>query len=153
MSLNCAPMKHPPLVTVSIVPGEIVAQDWQKHYRQFVVDALEYENDPIEILEVLQHLRQCLWIALAITVNGQLMGFCICEQKHCRKGFELNIRMLAGDWMEAWIDALFDQLKIIARIHKCDALRVQGRMGWLKVLKGYGFAPISQTLKLGLDDG
>ena len=150
--INCAPLKHPATINVVIIPADNVARDW-RIYQPFVVQAIEHETRPVEALEVLTNLREGLWIALGIWVGEDLHGFCIVNQQKALRGFELNVTMLAGQWMELWMDHLFDALVKVAKSQSCDALRLEGRLGWVKKLKRYGFKPISQTLKLEFGDG
>ena len=131
------------------VPAWLVAEDYEI-YKPFIEASLEYETEAVDAVEIFHKLRSNQWLCVIVMVAGKLAGLCICEQRKKRKGFALEIMMLSGDGLRWWKDALFTELKVIALAHNCNALTLCGRLGWLPVLKGYGFKPVSQSLRLEL---
>ena len=134
-------------VEVRQVPGSVVAEDF-KIYRPLIEASMEYETEAIEIAEIFQHLRMNHWLCLIVVVNGKLRALCICEQQKKRKGYALEIMMLAGEGMSEWLDHLLFEVVAIAEEFSCNALTLNGRLGWLPILKQYGFEPQSQTLRM-----
>jgi hypothetical protein len=146
-AINCA--ERLPEVEILKVPGSDVAEDFDC-YQDLMLRALEHEQEPLELLEILQLLRSNLWLCLVIRVGGDLTGLCICEQRKKRVGFALEVMMISGDGIDTWIDVLIRELTTIAGATSCDALTLCGRMGWLRMLKGRGFKAVSQNLRMEL---
>ena len=132
---------------VKVIPGDVVAEDWSI-YKTFVEDALVYEQDRIEIVEIFQHLRANHWLAVGVFFDDEPLAFAIVEQRKKRVGVALEIMLLAGVGLAEWQDDLFRALVELAKVYGCNALTLNGRMGWLEVLKRYGFQPVSQSLRL-----
>lgn len=49
------------------------------------------------------------------------------------------VQACGGDGLNNWI-GLLPVIENYARVNKCDAVRLMGRKGWARVLKGYGYA-------------
>ena len=136
-------------VQVLRVPGSVLAEDY-KIYKPFIEASLEYETEQIEAVEVFHKLRGNFWLCLVVVVAGKITALCICEIRQKRKGRALEVMMLSGENMAEWVDALFRELRVVAKSHKCNALTLCGRLGWLAVLKRFGFKAESQSLRLEL---
>ena len=100
----------PPVVEIRQVPGEVVAQDW-KQYRQFIVDALEYEHDEIDGIKVLVNLRSGNYLGIGIKVDGELYGFGVVEMRKATVGWDLDVLLLAGYNIEIWGDDFMTALR------------------------------------------
>lgn len=147
--MSAVPYMSAPSIAVKTIAGQSVANRWAQ-FKPYVDEALEYEQECIEAVDVFRHLREGSWLCLVIYINDDLQGLCICEQKKARAGWHLDVLLLSGMNMSLWFDRLYEALRVVARSQHCSAITVKGRMGWLKILKRVGFVPISQHMRLEL---
>ena len=61
-------------------------------------------------------------------------------------GDTVNIGPLAGDDMETWLP-LLAELERHAKEAGFTATHIEGRIGWTKVLRAYGYQPVRISLK------
>jgi hypothetical protein len=80
-------------------------------------------------------------MVLAVEGNGAVQAVCITEIYEELNRKVCNIRVLAGYGRGNWMTWLSD-METWARNKGCDEIQVaEGRMGWMKILKPWGYKP------------
>ena len=90
-----------------------------------------------EAERVYQAIDDGVVLPVGIHIDGCLAALMTLE----KDAQECRVITCVGEQMEAWLDEWMDLLFSVAREHGCSRVRVRGRPGWLRKLKGYGFKP------------
>ncbi len=132
-----------------LTPAEIKSR-WYL-YESLVKQALEYEETPVKAVKVFERLMDTLCMGAAIYDQGVLCGFVVFEFKKYGSELWLDVLLLGGDDLDHWLLELYGTLTDYARNARAAGIRVQGRPGWSRKLKQYGFREVSRTLRLEIE--
>ena len=97
-----------------------------------------YGLDDIE--EMISEEKQQLW--LVVNDDEKIIAAIVTQVWDAPKKKVCDIVACGGDTSNALDDYMYDSMKEIedfARLNHCDSVRVEGRKGWSKFLKPYGF--------------
>lgn len=117
--------------------------------KPFLESSTQYSDGaftPSDILKAVKQKEMQLWV---VAKDGIIYSAVITEVKLFPSEQHLNILFLSGNQMTKWIHLIKD-LIARAKENKCDAVKVYGRRGWIKILNEYGFKESHVVLKLDL---
>jgi len=134
---------------VQILDGNMVADNWA-HFGPWIMSTMEYDLEPIDAVQTMQNLRADKWICLGASVDGAMSGIAICALSYLQSCVALEVKALAGDDFDKWIEPMWSALKLTAHSHKCRRIYLRGRMGWIRRIRSYGFKPVSVTMAFDL---
>jgi len=73
----------------------------------------------------------------------------VCQYRNARA---LSIDWIGGSQMNKWLPDGMEKMKDFAKFNGCNLLKGQGRSGWTKVLKNYGWEHDYIAMKMELTD-
>jgi hypothetical protein len=123
-----------------------------KHYFHVVWDEakehlLRFERmtggkyDVDDLGKMILEEKQQLWI---VADNGnEIVGAVVTQVFDTPNKKIMEIFACAGNGMDEYLYEIMKELEEFARLNYCDLIRVEGRKGWSKVLKPYGFEETS----------
>lgn len=116
-----------------VAPGNVPTV-WPK-VKHFIRRAMERgDMGRYDILrEALFAGNACLWV---VAINDELHAAAITQVDLTEKSKVCFIRACGGNGVNNWI-GLLHVIETYARSMKCDCVRITGRKGWAKLLKGY----------------
>lgn len=88
-----------------------------------------------------------------LVVQGEegIIGFCSC----CFVNYDdirmLQVKMLAGDRFDDWIEPMHDAIEKMARENECDGMELIGRRGWVRKLASFGWREAFVTCEKRFD--
>ncbi len=134
---------------VKILDGNMVADNWA-HFGPWIMSTMEHDLEPIDAVQTMQFLRADKWICLGAYVQGELAGIALCSLSYLQCCVALEVKALAGEDFDRWIEPMWVALKLAAHSHKCRRIYLRGRMGWIRRIRSYGFRPVSVTMAFDL---
>ena len=138
-----------PESNVQILDGNMVADNWV-HFGPLIMSTMEYDLEPIDAVQCMQNLRADKWICLGAYVQDELAGIAVCALSYLQSCVALEVKALAGEDFDRWIEPMWTALKLAAHSHKCRRIYLRGRMGWIRRIRAYGFKPVSVTMAFDL---
>ena len=141
--MNAEPFRR---VEVVRVDGNQVADNWNV-YGPWIMQTMEHDLQPIDAVECMQRLRGDNYICLQANIDGQPTGIAICAQSFLDSGHALEVKALAGDNFDLWIDRMFYALKMVAISQRNKRMYLVGRMGWKKRLSSLGWKARAITME------
>ena len=133
-------------VEVLRVDGDQVADDWAI-YGPWIMATMEHDLEPIDAVETMRRLRGESWICLIANIDGELAGIAICALVFPQGGKALEVKALAGDSFDVWIDQMWHSIRATAASQNCKRVFLKGRMGWKKKLNRLGFKARAITME------
>lgn len=138
---------------VDIIPTEGYAPAFQEAIRPLIDSFLEHDTwQSLTTDEVLHHLVTGRDIGLMTTANGMVQQYTVVQLHEC-PGDQRILFVLgtAGSGMASWLDALVAKLVELAQVMECTSIDFQGRMGWIRTLRKYGFEATTVQMRLEVD--
>ena len=89
--------------------------------------------------------EQQLWIL--VDEEEKITGAIVTQVLSYPRSKSLEIMACAGKDMDDYMYDSMDAFEKFARMNQCDSIRLEGRRGWLKVLKPYGFEEAAIVLE------
>ena len=147
-----ARMNNRPYQRVEVVrrDGDQVADAWDK-YGTWIMSTMEHDLEPIDSVEVMQRLRGNSYICLEAMIDGDATGIALCSIAYLGDGRSLEVRALAGDNFDLWIDRMWQSIRILAASQGLRRVFLKGRMGWKKKLNRLGFKARAITMEFKLN--
>ena len=133
-------------VEIVRIEGNQVADQWAT-YGPWIMSTMEHDLEPIDAVETMQRLRGDAFICLAASIDGQLAGIAICALAFLPTGKSLEVKALAGDNFDLWIDRMWQAMRSTALAQGCQGVFLKGRMGWKKKLNRLGFKAKAITME------
>ncbi len=93
-----------------------------------------------DIAKMVSEDKQQLW--LIVNEDNKIIGAIVTQVSELPQKKVMEIVACAGDTDNRLDEFLYEgmeQLEEFARINYCDVMRVEGRKGWVRALKPYGF--------------
>lgn len=112
-------------------------------WRPRLAAAMRYDIDGHGELEIVERVKSGEFLAVEIDAKC-LVVLEVLEGDNRT----LNVVVCLGWSMCHWLGDLVDFLKTLARDQGCKSVRIQGRMGWLKVLTAHGFKKRAVLMEL-----
>lgn len=66
---------------------------------------------------------------------------CVTQIQEYPRGRVCQIVLAGGDGVHDWIDELHETVRRHARFYGCKKLRINGRIGWLRLLNNFELSP------------
>jgi hypothetical protein len=142
------PQQQEDLLDVVIVHPEDLDKYWMDATR-LIAPSMEYCHGKFALADVYNRLKAqtaFLWLTYqgpALISVGVTWIDVYPRSRTLTLGF-------AGGGMEGLLAMLPDVKNYAEQLH-CDAIECQGRSGWSKVLKQYGFDKVSMTIRMNLE--
>jgi hypothetical protein len=133
-----AEMLPGPAITVHIYTGERVASEYAK-FKPAIERALQYDLRGVEHVEILQKLRTGEWLCLSVDEASRHLALLICRVEKARVGTVLEVTCCAGELLRVWQAEAHAALIKVATAVGCRAIRLEGRPGWDRQLKGLNY--------------
>lgn len=124
--------------SLGIIPDEYRRKHWDKIEAK-IDQALVHgtgEHSASDIYDGLEEGEFLLWGGLT---GDKLHSIAIINLLYFPRKKILNIMVSACDNVEVFLGEFMHQLQEFAKENECEAIRVHGRKGWMKVLEKYGF--------------
>lgn len=133
-------------VQVCRVEGNEVADNWHI-FGPWIMATMEHDLEPIDAVECMQRLRGDNYICLQAAIDGEACGVAVCALSFLPDGKSLEVKALAGDNFDLWVDRMWSALRVAALSQNCKRVYLKGRMGWLKKLRRLGFTARAVTME------
>tara|TARA_Y100001963_G_scaffold139488_1_gene205373 strand:- start:121 stop:531 length:411 start_codon:yes stop_codon:yes gene_type:complete len=98
-----------------------------------------------EIGEAVLNEEQQLWIL--VDEEEKITGAIVTQVLGYPRGKSLEIMACAGKDMDDYLYDSMSMFEDFARTNGCDSIRLEGRRGWSKILKPYGFEEAAVVLE------
>jgi hypothetical protein len=108
--------------------------------------AIKYCNGETNLDHILKDLRKGDRKLATICDNGEMIAAIILSMSVFPEKKVCHISLVGGIRMEEWCDRGLPTIEIIAREAGADAVRIQGRRGWLRRLKAHGYDEIATVI-------
>ena len=132
---------------ISLVPNEYLHLVWDKardHLVHFEKrSGGKYSVD--DIGKMISDEIQQLWIIA--DDDHEVVGAVVTQVWETPQKKICDVVACAGDGLDDYLYESMKELENFARLNHCDAMRVEGRNGWLKVLEPYGFGKTSIVME------
>ena len=113
-------------------------------WHKMIEKALKHDVDGHTWLELQERVRCGEFIA----VEKPDAAVLIVERLELPRGIALNIVLCAGYAYATWLTSAIGFLKALAQDQGCEWIRLQGRGGWSRALKGSGFKERARLLSM-----
>lgn len=133
---------------VALVPPDHVEEAWPIAL-PFMERAAEYTYGRYTADDILDSVTQYdhqLW--LTFREGGDAKGAAVTTIKQYPRKRFLDLTFIGGDDGMAWKNEMLDVLRRWARDNHCDGIESSGRLGWARIFKSDGYAPLWQTFEL-----
>lgn len=105
--------------------------------KPFIERGLEHGSGEYTVRDVFDGLvegRFQLWLGY---IEGKLDAVLVTEIVEYPQYRSCILRLVAGNIMDHWLPHLGRSIKDWARAHGCRDMKIEGRPGWKRVLKGW----------------
>jgi hypothetical protein len=141
------PQPHPPQpeIEVLIVHPSDLASYWLAATR-LLAPSIKYCHGKFALADIHKRLEAqtaFLWLTYR---NGQMISAGVTWVDVYPRSRTLTLGFAGGD-MDGLIEMIPDIKNYAEQLH-CDAIECQGRSGWKKILKPFGFDKVSTTTRM-----
>lgn len=130
------------------VPIELI-ENARKEVTPFIDKVIPYTGGRYEtedIFDFLKDGRMTLWVcfhAMDQKINGIVVTY---ELEYPRKRV-FNILLCAGKGLKECYKPMLELLEKVAKKRKCDSIEVNGRQGWMRLMKKDGYKEVTRLIE------
>lgn len=132
------------VIVKPILPG-YVSQEWPEA-KPFIEKAVPYAHGEVTIAHLEEALMNGLTRLITIREDGVMIAAVILSIHHYPAKKVCQVSYAGGDGMDKWAKQGFPVVIEVARAAGAKSILVQGRRGWLRELKQYGFEEYSTLI-------
>ena len=134
------------MISIVFVRADDIGAVWPmfKRHAEKVVPLTRKRRCYTGLLMDLMKSSENLWLAMD---GGEVIGFCTSAVVPYDEITLLQVRMLAGDRFDEWIDQMHDVLEDFARENGCGGMELIGRRGWVRKLDRFGWNEAFTTVE------
>ena len=126
------------MVDIVYVAPENIGAVWPmfRKYCDRVLPMTRRRRCATRLLFDLMNNDEILWLAMD---RAEVIGFTTSSVVQYDDVKLLQVRLLAGDRFDEWIDDMHERLERFARDNGCDGMELIGRRGWVRKLARFGW--------------
>lgn len=132
------------------IDGEAIASTWHllDPLLQKGIDAVATEQTTEQIRKAAEARRYRLWAIYDADQPLPLLAAVATYERQTNKGLVAVIDTVGGDRMSEWLQPALDRFAELAKANGVKRIEIEGRMGWLRTLRGYKPARIIMDREL-----
>ena len=110
------------------------------------LDDLWPDYDKDTLIQDLHEENLCCLVVVD-RVSEQIYAYSISQIRQYKTGVKnLHVYIVGGKHMEKWFDSYLSALELIAQLNNTDYITCNGRKGWQRYLKKYGYVTKSDDV-------
>lgn len=120
------------------VETSMLDQAWDE-ISPFIQMGLDYAQNELSINDVYTMIKEHRVVPIVMSYEGAILSVVTMEIAEKPQKRVLNLMTAGGTELDKWLDEFMDVATQLALEQGCDAIYINGRRGWEKKLKRYGF--------------
>lgn len=133
------------MIQIVAIEHEKIDQIWPR-IKDHIQMALDHSKGELSINTLKKRLDENRSLLLLASDGADILASIVCELVDTDSGRVCNIVTAGGEKADTWLDEWYNQIVPIAKDQGCVRISLNGRKGWEKKLKKYGFDYAYTTL-------
>lgn len=105
----------------------------------FIQMGLDYANNEMELVDVYQQIKQHRVVPIVMSYQGEILSVVTMEISEKPQKRVMCLMTAGGTEIDSWLDEFMDVATQLAIEQGCSSIYINGRKGWEKKLKRYGY--------------
>jgi len=105
----------------------------------FIQKGLDFAQGEMTIIDIYQMIKSHQVVPIVMSYQGEILSVVTMEISEKPQKKVMCLMTAGGTEIDAWLDEFMQVAEHLAIEQGCDAIYINGRRGWEKKLKRYGY--------------
>jgi len=105
----------------------------------FIQMGLDYAQNELDLDDVYQGIQENRIVPVVMGYGKEILAVVTMEVVNKPQKRIMTLMTAGGTDLDDWLDEFMDVAEQLAKGQKCDAIYINGRKGWERKLKRYGY--------------
>jgi len=105
----------------------------------FIQMGLDYAQGEMNLEDVYKGIDELRIVPIVMSYGGEILAVVTMEVSNKPQKRIMTLMTAGGTELDRWLDEFMDVAESLAREQGCDAIYINGRPGWARKLKRYGY--------------
>ena len=117
---------------------DLIDEAWSE-VSPFIQLGLDYAQNELDLEDVLEGIKKNRIVPIVMGYHGEILAVVTMEVCNKPRKRIMTLMTCGGAELDSWLDEFMDVAYNLAIEQKCDAIYINGRRGWERKLKRYGY--------------